>query len=300
MKFTKMHGCGNDYIFINEFEETIDENRKELVRVMSDRNKGVGGDGVIFIKPCTGADFEMEMYNADGSRGEMCGNGVRCVAKYVYEKGMTDKREILIKSCGRLIYLSLIVENNDDESCNSPNIKTESGNACGERGRVKRVRVNMGTPEFAPDKIPVAECESREMAIKEPIQVAGKIYEMTCVSMGNPHAVVLVEDLKNFPVEKVGPWFENHPRFPGRTNVEFVEVLDNSTISMRVWERGTGETLACGTGACASVAACVLNKLTDSKVVVKLLGGQLEILWDRKQNVIYMEGPAETVFEGEW
>lgn len=300
MKFTKMHGCGNDYIFINEFEETIGENRELLVRNMSDRNKGVGGDGVIFIKPCTGADFEMEMYNADGSRGEMCGNGVRCVAKYVYEKGMTEKREILIKSCGRLIYLFLIVESDNENLYNSSNVLSENCYARKVRGLVRRVRVNMGAPEFEPDKIPVTECEYREMAVKEPIQVAGKMYEMTCVSMGNPHAVIFVEDLKNFPVEKVGPWFENHPRFPRRTNVEFVEVLDSSTISIRVWERGTGETLACGTGACASVAACVLNKLTDSKVVVKLLGGQLEILWDQQQNVIYMEGPAETVFEGEW
>ena len=296
MKFTKMHGCCNDYIFVNEFEETVEGNREELVRAMSDRNRGVGGDGAIFIKPCAGVDFEMEMYNADGSRGEMCGNGVRCVAKYVYEKGMTDKKEILIKSCGRLIYLFLVVDSED--VCKNSIRNPEICKAC--KGRVKSVRVNMGTPEFAPDKIPVTECESREMAIKEPIQVAGKLYEMTCVSMGNPHAVVFVEDLKNFPVKKVGPWFENHPRFPKRTNVEFVEVLDNATINMRVWERGAGETLACGTGACASVVACVLNKLTDSKVVVKLLGGQLEICWDRKQNVIYMEGPAETVFEGEW
>lgn len=283
MKFTKMHGCGNDYIYINGFEEKVPDSKKSsLVREMSNRNCGVGSDGVIFINPCEDADFEMEMYNADGSRGEMCGNGIRCVAKYVYEKGMTEKKNLLIKSCERLIYLEILAETEEE----------------GERARV--VRVNMGTPLFVPEMIPVIECENRESAIREPIMVAGKMYEMTCVSMGNPHAVVMVEDLEHFPVTQVGPWFETHPRFPNRTNVEFVEVLDKSTISMRVWERGTGETLACGTGACAAVAACVLNQLTDLTVAVKLLGGQLEVFWNRNENVIYMEGPAVTVFEGEW
>lgn len=279
MKFTKMHGCGNDYIYFNGFEEKISEDEKSaLVRNISDRHRGVGSDGVIFINPCNDADFEMEMYNADGSRGEMCGNGIRCVAKYVYEKGMTKNNELLIRSCDRKIPLEIMTE----------------------AGKVTSVRVNMGTPIFAPEKIPVTECENREIAIKEPIQVAGKMYEMTCVSMGNPHAVVFVENLKDFCVEMVGPWFETHPRFPKRINVEFVEIMDRTTISMRVWERGTGETLACGTGACASVAACVLNELTDSKVTVKLLGGQLEVFFNRDENVIYMNGPAVTVFEGEW
>lgn len=279
MKFTKMHGCGNDYIYFNGFEEKISEDEKSaLVRNISDRHRGVGSDGVIFINPCNDADFEMEMYNADGSRGEMCGNGIRCVAKYVYEKGMTKNNELLIRSCDRKIPLEIMTE----------------------AGIVTSVRVNMGTPIFAPEKIPVTECENREIAIKEPIQVAGKMYEMTCVSMGNPHAVVFVENLKDFCVERVGPWFETHPRFPKRINVEFVEIMDRTTISMRVWERGTGETLACGTGACASVAACVLNELTDSKVTVKLLGGQLEVFFNRDENVIYMNGPAVTVFEGEW
>lgn len=282
MKFTKMQGCGNDYIYINGFEEAVaDEKKSAFVRNISDRHCGVGSDGVIFINPCNDADFEMEMYNADGSRAEMCGNGIRCVAKYVYERGMTDKRKMLIKSFGRLIVVYLITDN-------------------AKANEVNRVRVNMGTPEFEPDKIPIAECANKDTAINEPIQVAGKEYKITCVSMGNPHAVIFVEDLKNFPVEKVGPWFETHPRFPKRTNVEFVEVIDKSTICMRVWERGTGETLACGTGACASLAACVLNELTDSKVTVKLLGGQLEVFWDRLENVIYIEGPAVTVFEGEW
>ena len=212
----------------------------------------------------------------------MCGNGIRCVAKYVYEKGMTTKKKLSIRSCNSLIALELLLEKSEELEW------------------VRDVRVNMGSPLFAPDLIPVTECESREYVMREPIMVAGKMYEMTCVSMGNPHAVVFVEDLKNFPVEKVGPWFETHPRFPKRINVEFVEVIDKENINMRVWERGTGETLACGTGACASVAACVLNQLTDLKVVVKLLGGQLEVFWDRSANVIYMEGPAVTVFEGEW
>ncbi len=283
MKFTKMHGCGNDYIFINMFEETICQNELEsLVRIMSDRNSGVGSDGVILIKPCSDADFEMEMYNADGSRGEMCGNGVRCVAKYVYEKGMTDKEELLIKSCDRHIHLTLRTENNREKRC------------------VKRVKVNMGRPELCPDKIPVTECENRECAIREPIEAGGRIYQMTCVSMGNPHAVIFVADLEGTDVKKVGAHIENHYRFPKRVNVEFVEIVDRSNIKMRVWERGTGETLACGTGACASVVACVLNELTDFNVTVKLLGGQLEVFWDRKENVIYMEGPAVTVFEGEW
>jgi diaminopimelate epimerase len=283
MKFTKMHGCGNDYIYINGFEEKVPDSKKSvLVRKLSDRHCGIGSDGVIFINPCENADFEMEMYNADGSRGEMCGNGIRCMAKYVYEKGMTDKTELMIKSCDRFVTLSLDVERIQNENW------------------VKEVCVNMGSPILSPEKIPVAGCENRDCAIREPIIVAGKTFEMTCVSMGNPHAVVFVEGLKDFPVARVGPWFETHPRFPKRTNVEFVEVLDRSTINMRVWERGTGETLACGTGACASVAACVLNRLTDSKVAVKLLGGQLEVFWDRCENVIYMEGPAVTVFEGEW
>lgn len=279
MKFTKMQGCGNDYIYINESEEQVPAGGKAcLVKRMSDRHYGVGGDGVVFIRTCFDADFEMEVYNADGSRAEMCGNGVRCVAKFVYEKGMTQKTKLVIKSCGRKIYTELITKN----------------------GAVSGVRVNMGTPLFSADAIPVTGCKHGRQVLKEPIEVEGRLYRMTCVSMGNPHAVVFVEDVQHFPVDKAGPCFERHPRFPRRTNVEFVQVLDCRTIRMRVWERGSGETCACGTGACAAAAACVLNGLTDAAVTVKLLGGQLEIEWDLKRNLLFMQGSAETVFEGEY
>ncbi len=282
--FTKMHGCGNDYIYVNGAEAAIDEGKKEgVVRKLSDRHFGIGGDGVIFIHPLTGegagqqADFEMEMYNADGSRAEMCGNGIRCVAKYVYDKGLTDKEKIRIASCGKVKYLDLAIK----------------------EGKVANVRVNMGAPILAVEDIPVI--SGQKEAIAERIEVEGKEYEMTCVSMGNPHAVVFMkawEDLDSFAVEKIGPYFENHMRFPKRTNTEFVKVIDRNTVQMRVWERGTGETLACGTGACATVVACVLNGLTEEEVTVKLLGGELKVQWDRENNTVYMAGPAETVFDG--
>lgn len=280
--FTKMHGCGNDYIYVNGAEAAIDEGKKEgIVRKLSDRHFGIGGDGVIFIHSLSGedaiADFEMEMYNADGSRAEMCGNGIRCVAKYVYDKGLTDKGKIRIASCGKVKYLDLAIK----------------------EGKVANVRVNMGAPILAAEDIPVI--SGQKEAIAERIEVEGKDYEMTCVSMGNPHAVVFMkawEDLDSFAVEKIGPHFENHMRFPKRTNTEFVKVIDRNTVQMRVWERGTGETLACGTGACATVVACVLNGLTEEEVTVKLLGGELKVQWDRENNTVYMAGPAETVFDG--
>lgn len=276
MKFTKMHGCGNDYIYINGFEEHIEpEEKPDLVKFFSDRHFGIGGDGVIFINPSKEADFEMEMYNMDGTRAEMCGNGIRCVAKYVYDRGLTDKKNISIVSCGKVKYLELNVENK----------------------KVSTVKVNMGSPILRASEIPVI--ADNEEVISERIEVGEEIYEMTCVSMGNPHAVVFVEDVAALPIEKIGPLFENHVRFPKRTNTEFVKVLDSETIEMRVWERGTGETLACGTGACASVVACVLNGLTGEQVTVKLLGGNLQIRWDRNENLVYMTGPATTVFEGE-
>ncbi len=280
--FTKMHGCGNDYIYVNGAEAAIDEGKKEgVVRKLSDRHFGIGGDGVIFIHSLSGedaiADFEMEMYNADGSRAEMCGNGIRCVAKYVYDKGLTDKEKIRIASCGKVKYLDLAIK----------------------EGKVANVRVNMGAPILAVEDIPVI--SGQKEAIAERIEVEGKEYEMTCVSMGNPHAVVFMkawEDLDSFAVEKIGPYFENHMRFPKRTNTEFVKVIDRNTVQMRVWERGTGETLACGTGACATVVACVLNGLTEEEVTVKLLGGELKVQWNRENNTVYMAGPAETVFDG--
>lgn len=276
MKFTKMHGCGNDYIYVDGASWQISKEQKpELVKRLSDRHFGIGGDGVIFINPSKEADFEMEMYNMDGSRAEMCGNGIRCVAKFVYDKGLTDKTSIRIISCGKIKYLDLFVED----------------------GKVSTVKVNMGSPILRAADIPVI--SDNEEVIAESIEVNGKNYKMTCVSMGNPHAVIFVDEVSTLPLETIGPLFENHVRFPKRINTEFVKVLDEETVEMRVWERGTGETLACGTGACAVVAACVLNGLTKEQVTVKLLGGNLQIQWDRDANVVYMTGPAATVFEGE-
>ena len=276
MKFTKMHGCGNDYIYVDGTKEILTPQEKpEVVRCLSDRHFGIGGDGVIFINPSREADFEMEMYNMDGSRAEMCGNGIRCVAKFVYDKGLTDKTSISVISCGKIKYLTLSIEN----------------------GKVSTVRVNMGSPILKAKDIPVI--SDKEEVIGDEIEVAGETYKMTCVSMGNPHAVVFVDEVAGLPLEKIGPLFENHVRFPKRVNTEFVKVLDENTVEMRVWERGPGETLACGTGACATVVACVLNGLTKEQVTVKLLGGNLQIQWDRESNLVYMTGPATTVFEGE-
>ena len=279
MKFTKMHGCGNDYIYINGMEEKIEKSKKPgLVRWMSDRHFGIGGDGVIFINASDEADFEMEMWNADGTRGEMCGNGIRCVAKYVYDKGLTDKKEVSIVSGGQVKYLELQVE----------------------EGKVMTVKVNMGKPVFAPAQIPVVMPGGMENAVDVPIIVDGKTYFMTCVSMGNPHAVIFVNDVSGLDLEKIGPLFEHHELFPRRVNTEFVKVLDRNHVEMRVWERGSGETLACGTGSCATVAACVLNGLTEPSVTVKLLGGELLVEWDREADLIYMTGPASTVYEGNY
>lgn len=276
MKFTKMEGCGNDYVYVDGARERIaPEEKPDFVRRVSDRHFGIGSDGVIFINPSTEADFEMEMYNADGTRAEMCGNGIRCVAKFVYDKGLTDKCDISVVSCGKIKYLKLFLKD----------------------GKVDCVKVNMGAPELIAKNVPVI-CE-KEQAVDEPITVLGKEYKMTCVSMGNPHAVVFMDDVEHLKIEKIGPHFENHERFPKRINTEFVKILDRQTVQMRVWERGTGETLACGTGCCATVVACVLNGLTDETVTVKLLGGEIKITWDREENLVYMTGPATTVFEGE-
>ncbi|MEY8265959.1 diaminopimelate epimerase [Lachnospiraceae bacterium 64-25] len=276
MKFTKMHGCGNDYIYVDGSKEQIPQERKpEIVRRLSDRHFGIGGDGVIFINPSEEADFEMEMYNMDGSRAEMCGNGIRCVAKFVYDEGLTDQTSISIISCGKIKYLDMFLED----------------------GKVSTVRVNMGTPILKAEDIPVI--ADGDEVIGERIEVEERIYEMTCVSMGNPHAVIFMDDVSALPLDKIGPLFENHVRFPKRINTEFVKVLDDEHVEMRVWERGTGETLACGTGACAVTVACILNGLTKEQVTVKLLGGNLQIQWDRKENVVYMIGPAATVFKGE-
>ena len=276
MKFTKMQGIGNDYVYVNCLQETI-ENPSELAKKISDRHYGVGSDGLIMINPSDKADFEMEMYNADGSRGEMCGNGIRCVAKYVYDYGLTDKTSISVETLAGIKYLDLTVED----------------------GKVVLVKVDMGKPMLRPEEVPVV--SEKEEVIDEPITVDGQEYRMTCVSMRNTHAVVFItQDVKEFPLETVGVKFENHERFPKRVNTEFVNVLDRHTAQMRVWERGSGETLACGTGACAVAVACALNGLTEDEVTVKLLGGDLQIKWDREKNTVYMTGPAEVVFDGEW
>ncbi len=275
MKFTKMQGLGNDYVYVNCLEEIVEHPSETAVRV-SDRHFGIGADGLILIRPSEQADFEMEMYNADGSRGEMCGNGIRCVAKYVYDYGLTDKTHISIETLGGIKYLDLMVA----------------------EGKVKLVKVDMGSPVLEAERIPVKGKGDR--ILNEAIQVGGMEYHITGVSMGNPHAVVFLEDVKNLEIEKIGPLFEHHEYFPNRVNTEFVHVLDRKHVEMRVWERGSGETLACGTGACAAAVACVLNGLTEEEVTVKLLGGNLQIQWDREKDTVYMTGPAEVVFDGIW
>ena len=275
MKFTKLHGCGNGYIYVNLFEEKL-ENPAEMSIKVSDHHFGIGSDGLITIGPSEIADFTMHIYNADGSEAEMCGNGVRCVGKYVYDHGLTDKTEVAVETGAGIKLLTLNVED----------------------GRVKTVRVDMGEPIFKPEQIPVV--AEGEMVIQEPITVGDKEWKMTCVSMGNPHAVVFVDDVKDFPLEKYGPLFENHERFPKRTNTEFVKVVSRTEAYMRVWERGSAETWACGTGTCATVVACILNGLTDRKVLVHLLGGDLVIEWDEETNHVFMTGPATEVFSGEY
>ena len=301
MKFTKMQGLGNDYVYVNCLEEQL-ENPSEMAKFVSDRHFGIGSDGLILIRPSDAADFEMEMYNADGSRGEMCGNGIRCVAKYVYDYGLTDKTSISVETLGGIKYLELTVED----------------------GMVSLVRVDMGRPKLEAAEVPILceavteECVVDEdsvlgggyaedivkigdcrKVINEPIVVDGMEYRITGVSMGNPHAVVFLEDVEGLEIEKIGPKFENHERFPKRINTEFVRVIDRETIEMRVWERGSGETLACGTGACAAAVASILNGLAERKVTVKLGGGDLLAEWEEETGKVYMTGPAVTVFEGE-
>ena len=274
MKFTKMHGIGNDYVYVNCFEESV-KNPAEVSKFVSDRHFGIGSDGLILISPSAIADFRMNIYNADGSQAEMCGNGIRCVAKYVYDYGLTDKTEISVETLAGIKYLRLQVEN----------------------GKVASVEVNMGAPILEPKEIPVTVEESP--VVNVPVEVKGKIYHMTCVSMGNPHAIIFMNNVKDLDIAAIGPYFENHTVFPKRTNTEFVEVLDRNTVKMRVWERGSDETLACGTGACATTVACILNDKTENEVTVHLLGGDLKIRWDREANQVYMTGPATVVFDGE-
>ena len=274
LQFTKMQGLGNDYVYVDCTKKKL-ENASEVAVKVSDRHFGIGSDGLILINASNVANFEMEMYNADGSRGEMCGNGIRCVAKYVYDYGLTDQTHISVETLGGIKYLDLTVE----------------------EGRVRQVRVDMGRPMLCPTEIPVI--ANGESVIDMPIEVDGTEYRMTAVGMGNPHTVVFVEDVDGLEIEQIGPKFEHHPCFPNRVNTEFVKVLDRNTVKMRVWERGSGETLACGTGACAVAVACILNGLTENKVTVQLLGGDLLIEWDREADKVYMTGPAEVVFDGE-
>ncbi|MCD7833923.1 MAG: diaminopimelate epimerase [Lachnospiraceae bacterium] len=302
MRFTKMHGLGNDYVYVNCFQETIEHPSEVAVRV-SDRHFGIGSDGLILIKPSDRADFQMEMYNADGSLGAMCGNGIRCVAKYVYDYGLTDKTRISVETASGMKYLDLMIEQSRQD--------LDCANA---RGKVSQVRVDMGAPILEPARIPVdisvfhslsavsSKDDTRMVArpiISKEMLVDSETYAVTCVSMGNPHCIVPVEDVDALEIEKIGPLFETHPAFPDRVNTEFIKVIDRHTVQMRVWERGSGETLACGTGACAVAVACILNKWTDNEATVKLRGGDLRIAWDQEQDTVYMTGPAATVFEGE-
>lgn len=274
MKFTKMQGIGNDYVYVNCFREQV-ENPSQVAIKVSDRHFGVGSDGLILIKPSDVADFEMEMYNADGSQGAMCGNGIRCVAKYVYDYHLTDKTSISVNTKSGIKYLDLTVED----------------------GKVKEVKVNMGAPILNTAEIPMI--YGKEQVIAQPLNINQNLYEVTAVSMGNPHVIVYMEDVKSLKIEEVGPYFEKSSVFPESVNTEFVRVIDRNTVEMRVWERGSGETLACGTGACAVAVACILNGYTEDQVTVKLLGGDLKIFWDREADLVYMTGPAEVVFDGE-
>lgn len=275
MKFTKMHGIGNDYIYVNCFEEKVDNPEKVSIYV-SDRRKGIGSDGLVLIMPSDKADFRMRIFNADGSEAMMCGNATRCIGKYVYDKGLTDKTEITLETNSCIKYLTLFPEN----------------------GKVEFVEVDMGKAILTPKDIPVN--SDKESFISEPVEVDGKEYKITCVSMGNPHAIVYMDDIKDLELEKIGPSFENHKLFPDRINTEFIEVIDSHTLNMRVWERGSGETFACGTGACASVVASVLNGYCnhDEEVTVHLRGGDLKITWNSDGTVI-MKGPAALICDGD-
>jgi len=275
MRFTKMHGIGNDYIYINMFEEAVDDPAALAVRI-SDRHFGVGSDGLVLICPSDVADFKMRIFNADGSEAQMCGNATRCVAKYVHDNGMTQQNPITLETLSGIKTLAMQIEN----------------------GKVVSVTVDMGAPILSPADIP---CDfPGESVISQPL--ADTDYNVTCVSMGNPHSVIFVEDTDALDLEKIGPPLEHHPVFPQRINTEFVRVLDRSTVQMRVWERGSGETLACGTGACAAVVACILNGNCDKDVdvTVKLLGGDLVVRWDSEKNTIYKTGPAEFICTGEY
>ncbi len=275
MKFTKMQGAGNDYIYVNCFEEKVADPNTAALKV-SDRHFGIGSDGLVLIEPSKVADFKMDIYNSDGSQAKMCGNATRCVAKYVYDNGMTDKDEISLETLSGIKYIKMYIEN----------------------GKVTSARVNMGAPILKSSDIPTL--LGGDTVIAQPLEVGGETVSVTCVSMGNPHCVTYIDDTDSLDIEKIGPVFENHPAFPDRINTEFIQVVSDSCIKMRVWERGAGETLACGTGACAATVASILNgyckRGEDIKVI--LLGGELKINWTHGGDV-YMTGPAETVCTGE-
>lgn len=275
MKFTKMQGAGNDYVYVNCFEERV-ENPGELAVKVSNRNFGIGSDGLILILPTDKADVRMRMFNSDGSESEMCGNGIRCVAKYAYDHGLVAKKEITAETGAGILTLQLF---------------TDSGN------RVEKVRVNMGAPRLARAEIPIL-YEGAGHVVAEPLNILHTTFKITCVSMGNPHCVIFVDDVENLQLEKYGPLIENHEIFPRRTNVEFVHVISPAEVRQRTWERGAGETLACGTGASAVCVAGVLNGLTGKKILNHLSGGDLELEWAEDGNV-YMTGPAVEVFSGE-
>lgn len=273
LKFTKMHGAGNDYIYVNGFTQKI-ENPSQAAIELSNRNFGIGSDGLVFILPSKMCDFRMQMFNSDGSEAEMCGNASRCVAKYVYDNGLTTKTELTLETGAGTKYITLL----DGDS------------------KVRKVKVDMGDPILKPALIPVNVTE--DPVINHPLVIDGKTWKITCVSMGNPHAVVFTKGIEDFDLEILGPKFETNPIFPRKTNTEFIEVIDRKTLNMRVWERGAGETLACGTGACAAAVAAILNGYCDRKITIHLRGGDLQIEWNEENNRVYMTGEAVTVFEG--
>ena len=276
MKFCKYQGTGNDFIVTDGMADG-DVYSRERIRSACDRHFGVGADGFIAAVPSGCADVRMAFYNSDGSRASMCGNGIRCVAKYAYDYGIVNKTSISVATKSGVKYLDLSIRD----------------------GKVSMVKVNMGAPILQASLIPVV--SESEQVVNAPIEVDGQIYHFTAVSMGNPHAIVYMNDVDGLEIEKIGPSFENHINFPDRVNTEFVKVIDRHTVQMRVWERGSGETLACGTGACAVAVASILNGLVDrdQPVTVKLLGGDLNIFWDENDDQVYMTGPATTVFDGE-
>ena len=274
MKFTKMQGCGNDYIYVNCFEETVPDPSGTSIR-LSDRHFGVGGDGLVLISPSDTADFDMDMYNADGSRSGMCGNAIRCVGKYVYDRGLTEKKVITVSTQTGVKTLWLDVRD----------------------GAVQTVRVCMGKPDFRPEAVPVT--GEGDSFLRQDITVLGETWNVSAVSVGNPHCVTYVDDPYALDFERIGPAFENHPVFPARVNTEFIQIIDEHTLKMRVWERGSGETFACGTGASAALAVTAKLGLCADEADLILRGGTLHIEWDRETDLLYMTGPATFVFDGE-